>query len=183
MQKTQHYKQSIPNFSLDHIVIGTDYDEDMQRRIHRFKFAKNSVDRVYFEGLFAHMKEEYACLPDIIVYPPISLRDRIFRGSNHAKLLVKYFKPDNIQILCPFHKKLFASHQSHKKKLQRKDIQDMYFFNKKYQKQIAGKKILLIDDLITTGYTAHVIGKLLKKAWAREVIGYFLARNGSNQRI
>jgi len=37
-----------------------------------------------------------------------------------------------------------------------------------------GKKILLIDDLITTGYTAHTLGKLLKKAGAKEVVGYFL---------
>ncbi len=38
-----------------------------------------------------------------------------------------------------------------------------------------GKKILLIDDLITTGYTAQTLGKLLKKAGAKEVVGYFLA--------
>lgn len=37
------------------------------------------------------------------------------------------------------------------------------------------KKILLIDDVITTGYTAHTLGKMLKKAGAEEVIGYFLA--------
>jgi predicted amidophosphoribosyltransferase len=32
------------------------------------------------------------------------------------------------------------------------------------------KKILLIDDLITTGYTAHTLGKLLKKAGVKEVV-------------
>lgn len=37
------------------------------------------------------------------------------------------------------------------------------------------KKVLLIDDIITTGYTAHTLGKLLKKAGAKEVVGYFLA--------
>jgi ComF family protein len=164
MQKTQHYKRYIPGFSLDVVVVGTDYDLDMQRRIHRFKYAHNPVDRVYFEELFAYMKEEYPCLPDIIVYPPISLRDRIFRGTNHAQLLAQYFRPAGIQVLCPFRKKLFASHQSHKTKSDRKNIQDVYSLHEKWSDQVSGKKILLIDDLITTGYTAHILGKLLKKA-------------------
>jgi predicted amidophosphoribosyltransferase len=91
MLKTEHYKQSISGFSLKKIVVGAYYDEDMQKRIHRFKFVHNHVDHVYFRELFARMKEEFPYIPDIIVYPPISFRDRIFRGPNHAKLLVEYF--------------------------------------------------------------------------------------------
>ena len=79
MLKTEHYKRSIPSFSLDKVVVGTLYDEEMQRKIHRFKFVHNHVDRVYFETLFSQMKEEFPYTPDIIVYPPISLRDRIWR--------------------------------------------------------------------------------------------------------
>ena len=48
-------------------------------------------------------------------------------------------------------------------------------FDKKYKNLIKNKKIILVDDLITTGYTAHTLWKLLKKAWAKEVVGYFLA--------
>lgn len=43
------------------------------------------------------------------------------------------------------------------------------------REMLKGKKILVIDDLITTGWTAHTLGKLLKKAGAKEVVGYFLA--------
>lgn len=79
MLKTEHYKKSIPNFSLDKVVVGGYYDEEMQRKIRRFKFVQNRVDHVYFRSIFAQIEEEYPCKPDIIVYPPISLRDRIFR--------------------------------------------------------------------------------------------------------
>ncbi len=175
MLKSEHYKRYIPGFSLDKVVVGAYYDNDMARRIHRFKFSHNYVDRVYFEGLGAHIRAEYPYVPDIIVCPPISVLDRIFRGPNHALILAKYLGEKNIPILCPFHKKSFSGHQSRRSRSERARIREEYSLDPKYRDQIAGKKILLIDDIITTGYTAHTLGKLLKKAGAKEVIGYFLS--------
>ena len=59
MQKTQYYKTAIPNFSLDEVLVGSYYDADVQRKIHRFKFVHNRVDRVYFESLFADLQKEF----------------------------------------------------------------------------------------------------------------------------
>lgn len=174
MLKTEHYKHAIPSFSLDKVVVGALYDEEIQRKIHRFKFVHNYVDHVYFRQVFARIKEEFPYQPDIIVYPPISLRDRIFRGQNHALLLAQYFGGQEM-ILCPFSKKFFTSHQSRRTKTERMNIREEYEFKQSFQKYIQGKKVILIDDIITTGYTAHTLGKLLKKAGAREVVGYFLA--------
>jgi len=80
-----------------------------------------------------------------------------------------------IPIFCPFRKKIFSSHQSRRSRKERRLIRDEYFLNTDYIRQIQGKKILLIDDLITTGYTAHTLAKILKKSGAKEVIGFFLA--------
>lgn len=175
MLKTEHYKRYIANFSLDKVVVGTYYDAEMQRRIHRFKFVHNYVDNVYFWDIFAHMEEEFPYDPDVIVYPPVSLRDRIFRGPNHAKKLAQHFWHKKIPILCPFRKKVFSSHQSRRTKKDRILAGTEYSLNKGFTEQLKGKKVLLIDDLITTGHTAHALGKLLKKAGAVEVVGYFLA--------
>ena len=175
MLKTQHYKRSIPKFSLDTVVVGAYFDDEMRRKIHRFKFVHNHVDHVYFDELFSHIQEEYPYIPDVIVYPPISLRDRILRWPNHARLLAQYFSSENVRIICPFRKKLFSSHQSRRTRAERAQVRDEYSFNEQYGESMKGKKILLIDDLITTGYTAQTLGKLLKKAGAKEVVGYFLA--------
>ena len=176
MLKTQHYKRYIAGFSLDAVAVGAYFDEEIRRKIHRFKFVHNHVDHVYFDSLFALLKEEYPYKPDVIVYPPISLRDRIFRWPNHAKLLVTGFSSEkDTMIICPFHKKPFSSHQSRRTREERTSVREEYSFVEKYRNKIAGKKVLLIDDLITTWYTAHTLGKLLKKAGAREVVGYFLA--------
>lgn len=175
MLKSEHYKNNIPRFSLEKVVVGAYYDEEMQRKIHRFKFVHNHVDRVYFEELFASMKQEFPYQPDIIIYPPISLRDRIFRWPNHAKILTKYFFPGDIPVLSPFQKKFFTTHQSRRSKKERKGVRDEYVFDEKYRDQIKNKKILLIDDVITTGYTAHTLGSFLQKAGATEIVWFFLA--------
>lgn len=174
MLKSEHYKRSIPWFALDKVVIGEFYGPAMQREIHRFKFVHNYVDRVHFQQILAHIQEEYPYTPDYVVYPPVSLRDRIFRGPNHARIFASYLGLP-VPIICPFHKKLFSSHQSRRTKSERSQIRDEYSINPKISEALKGKKILLIDDLITTWWTAHTLGKLLKKAGATEVVGYFLA--------
>jgi competence protein ComFC len=173
MLKTEHYKKSIPNFSLDKVVVGGYYDEEMQRKIRRFKFVQNRVDHVYFWSIFSQIEEEFPYTPDIIVYPPISLRDRIFRWPNHAKIFTQLLSETDALIACPFQKKFFSSHQSRRTKRERSKVRDEFFLSSNID--FRGKKILIVDDVITTGYTAHTLGKLLKKAGAREVVGYFLA--------
>jgi len=122
----------------------------------------------------ARIKAEYPYVPDYIVYPPVSLRDRIFRGPNHAKILATYLKL-SVPIIGPFQKKIFTSHQSRRSKSERAKIREEYSINPKMTELLKDKKILLIDDLITTGWTAHTLASLLKKAGAKEVVGYFLA--------
>jgi len=175
MLKTEHYKHAIHDFSLDKVVVGTSYDAEMQRKIHRFKFVHNHVDHVYFRELFAHMKEEFPYTPDIIVYPPISFQDRIFRGPNHARLLTEYYDPREIPTLSPFRKKMFSQHQSRRTRKERAKVREEYSLYPWCWDMLKGKKVLLIDDIITSGYTAHTLGKLLKKSGAKEVVGFFLA--------
>ncbi len=137
MLKTEHYKKSIPDFSLDKVIVGAYYDETMQRKIRRFKFAHNYVDRVYFEALFAQAAAEYKPRGHIIVYPPVSASDWIIRGPNHAEKLAEYFshiypKP----LLNIFRKKLFSGHQSRRNKKERAKIRQEYTLDKHQKGQI-----------------------------------------------
>jgi hypothetical protein len=83
MQKTNYYRSVISHFPLNGVFIGRLYDGEVQKKLRRFKFVHNNVDHVYFRSIFAELIEESGiknmsqnC---IIIYPPISLKDRIFR--------------------------------------------------------------------------------------------------------
>ncbi len=180
MQKTNYYKTAILWFSLDGVWVGWFYDRVIQRKLHRFKFVHNTVDIVYFETMFRELihesgiknTEEY-----LIVYPAISLKDRLLRWPNHAKRLAKIFaRTLGVKnIYCPFQKKFFAGHQSRRNKAQREQIQWEYQLKKNSLEIVRGKEIILVDDIITTWYTAHTLGLLLKREWSGGVIGFFLA--------
>lgn len=95
-----------------------------------------------------------------------------FKGGENQKRQGGF---GNIPIICPFQKKFFAGHQSKRSKQERTSIQEELFWNEKFTAKIRGKDVILVDDLITTGYTAHTLGKLLKEVGAKSVVGYFLA--------
>jgi competence protein ComFC len=73
-----------------------------------------------------------------------------------------------------------------------KQTEDQYALSKKERKknirgafavknkgQISGRRVLLVDDLFTTGYTAQEASRLLLKSAAKEVIVFALARTPS----
>lgn len=167
MQKTNYYRTAIARFPLDGVFVGRLYDGVLQKKLRRFKFVHNTVDSVYFRSIFAELIEESGIKDmsqSIIVYPPISLKDRIFRGPNHAKRLAKIFATliGTQCIVCPFHKSFFAGHQSQRNKSQRKQILSEFSLKKHKIADLQDKEIIIIDDIITTGYTMYALGNLLK---------------------
>lgn len=82
MQKTRHYRKNISRFSLQDVFVAQAYNADMQKKLHRFKFAHNHIDEDYFMTLFDKIIEESGIknlTEHVLVYPPISFKDRIFR--------------------------------------------------------------------------------------------------------
>lgn len=56
-----------------------------------------------------------------------------------------------------------------------KNIADSFQINPKHQDKIAGKSILIIDDIVTTGATLNECAKVLKKYFAKNVYGLAVA--------
>lgn len=181
MQKTNYYKWSLAWFPLQAVFVGRFYDGVIQKKLRRFKFVHNTVDTVYFETIFRELIAESGIknTPNtLIVYPPISLKDRIFRWPNHAKKLAKIFATIlwTQAVMCPFHKNFFAGHQSRRTKLERKQIFSEYHLKREIPYPLLqNKEIIIIDDIITTGYTAYSLGRLLQPLWVKWILWFFLA--------
>jgi predicted amidophosphoribosyltransferase len=62
------------------------------------------------------------------------------------------------------------------KKERESNLKNVFAVNKKYQQIVRGKKILLIDDVITTGATAENCARILKKHGAAKVTVLVIAK-------
>lgn len=113
---------------------------------------------------------------DCIVPIPLHWKRRNWRGYNQAELLAKRFaEKRNIEIIDPLKRCRNTKTQTRKKRWQRKGAMKSVFKLKK-DIDLKGRKILLIDDVATTGATAGECAKILLKSGAEEVSLLTLAR-------
>jgi len=64
-------------------------------------------------------------------------------------------------------------------KERKENIKEVFIIRNR--EKILGKKILLVDDVYTTGSTMEECSQVLKKAGAKEVIGIVIARAAPGQ--
>lgn len=115
---------------------------------------------------------------DFILIPiPLQKRRLKWRGFNQAEELAKNISeflkiPLLSDILVKEKETLPQVKLSNKER--RGNISNSFFCKNK--KKILGKKILLVDDVYTTGYTMKEASNVLKESGAKEVIGIVIAR-------
>ncbi len=119
--------------------------------------------------------------PDYLVPMPLSWRRRWVRGFNQSYLLAKYLqKCSNLEI--PFFLEVGRKHsapQAQRDRQQRlRALKGV--FSLKDPGRIKNKKLLLIDDILTTGATAQALSRQLKKMGAREVQVFVIGRVGKD---
>ncbi len=126
-------------------------------------------------------------IPDIIVPVPLHPRRLRWRGFNQSLLLSKFVAKNltpgmSITIASDLllRKKYTQPQMSLRNRTQRIDnLKNVFELNKNspHFKQLSGKNILLIDDVITTGSTLFECAKTFKKtAKPKSVYGLVLAR-------
>lgn len=118
-------------------------------------------------------KEDY-----LITSIPLHFLKKIKRGFNQSEILCEEFsKISNIKYKKNILKKIRKTKQqsllSRNERL--KNLKDSFIMNKKFILSIKDKRIILLDDVVTTWSTINEISKILKQFWAKEVIWLTLA--------
>ncbi len=162
---------------IDDIFSGYYYDESMQKIIHLLKYdrglsvAKKLGQRLG-EVIFDHKLQA-----DFITAVPLnSIRYRE-RGYNQAELIAQ--EASRITgIYCQnllTRKRPIVSQTKMKSAAERvENVKEAFFVDG--SSRLIGKKVILVDDLITTGATANESAKVLKSAGAQSVIVLTAAR-------
>jgi len=154
------------------------YQDHVRESIQRFKFHNAQGYRRTYGPLLAecietHLSDEY----DFITWAPVSKKRRRKRGYDQGELLAvetaSYLDKPCVSTLQKT--KDTAPLSSLGGRVQRRAaIADAYIVPQ--GSQVSGKRILLIDDVFTTGATMSECARCLLLAGAKEVLCATLAR-------
>ncbi len=157
------------------------YEGKIRNLILNYKFK----DKSYLYQIFSEIiiKNEKICgilkKYDIIIPVPIHSKRKRQRGYNQSELIAKQIAKaqQNLHYENKVLQKIkYTVPQSSLKKEQRKqNVQNVYKLIN--QEKIKNKKIILLDDIYTTGSTANACAKLLKENGAKEIIVVTIAKD------
>ena len=103
-------------------------------------------------------------------------RRRLTRGSNHAESLARALaRRTGLPFADPVHRKKYTPAQAQVSRAERRrNVQGVFAVRRPFT--VKGKRILLVDDVLTTGSTAGACAAALKKAGAAHVAVITIAR-------
>jgi ComF family protein len=167
------------NFHFDRGFAVWVYDDAMRHSIANFKYhSKKEYAKFYIGEMVQHYGMVIKRLaPDVIVPVPIHRSKHLDRGYNQADLLARGFGreiqvPVSSQLLIRNKKTLPQKKLSDKERLQ--NLQEAFQINETVAKSLPKEvtKVLLVDDIYTTGSTIEVCANVLKSSGIKEV--YFI---------
>ncbi len=160
---------------LESVTSAVEYDRVIGSVLHylKYKHAKEVglylADFLYFTTFLPNT--------DLITSVPLHPMRQYERGYNQSEIIAK-----RLSKFCqqPYHSllvrtKLTASQASLKLKSQRMtNLQDIFAYAA-HSNLVVGKRIMLIDDVCTTGTTLNECAKILKEHGAKAVFGVTIA--------
>ena len=154
------------------------YDEQSKNLILDFKFKdKTNFAETLANMMFLSGKDIWAETPDVIMPVPIHRLRLLTRRYNQSALLVKFLSLKT-GIMADYETLIRCENTIPQVQLsgtaRRKNLQKAFTVSRPHL--IKGKKIVLIDDVETTGSTLKECAKVLKKAGATAVYALTLAR-------
>ena len=159
------------------------YREDVKRSIHRFKFSGSRYyAKTYGRLLGMRILKDYPDGFDVITWVPVGFLRKLRRGYDQSYLLATAVAEElgyePVQLLKKIRN---TPPQSgiHGAAQRRANILGAYVAVN--QDQLSGKRILLLDDVITTGATCSECSRILMTAGAKDVSCAAVAAASMNQ--
>ena len=142
------------------------YYKPVNQFIQKLKFYNK---RFYAEILGEYLAVTYfkhVFAPDVITFVPMTEKSKKKRGYNQSKLLAtELSKRVNVEVVDCLEKVKETKRQAKLNKNKRiKNLQGAFKVTDK--EKVKGKRVLLVDDVLTTGTTVNTVSEQLIKAGA-----------------
>lgn len=172
---------------LDGLLAATSYKNDIiLGAVHNYKYR--FVEDLHIplgKILIKSFLDSDLIIPDLLIPVPLHPRRLRYRGFNQAELLADYLSENltpgfsipvasNLVIRSRYTSPQMKVKNYHERK---KNMEGAFkITNKSISDNLENKRVLLVDDIATTGATLFECAKVLKTAGAKEVIALVIAR-------
>ena len=157
------------------------YEKDVKESLHRFKFFFcTGYARAYATYLADLIREEFGDSFDLLTWVPISRKRMKKRGYDQSKLLAQAVgKLLGVRPVRTLRKIRNTTPQSltGSAEKRRENVKGAYAAWR--PERFNGKRVLILDDIFTTGSTVSECARTLGKAGAAEILCATVARSRS----
>ncbi len=156
------------------------YESPLKELIYQLKFyQKKKAGKILADYVLSKVQDDFFKNIDIITYVPISKRTKERRNFNHTEILALYIgSKKRIKVMETMKKiKETEDQSSLKREARLKNLKDAFEIKNDIKEKIFKKKILVIDDIYTTGSTMNEVSKVLKENGTKEIFGLVIARS------
>ena len=153
------------------------YEDDVRRLVHSFKFGGHSCLAEPLAAEMVALLKVWRFEPDIIVPVPLTGRRRRERGFNQAALLAQHLSDALSRPATePLIRVRFAAAQAGSATAveRRRNVAGAFAVHR--AASVAGQRLLLVDDVATTGAPLDACARAFLAAGASEIAGLTLAR-------
>lgn len=167
--KTKYFDYQIKTFK---------YQDIIRNKIIDYKFNEKAYLYSTFEKMMTKNEKTYSFLKkyDIILYVPMVKKHKLGRGYNQSELIAKQIaktlgialEKNNLIKIKDTKKQSTLTKEQRKTNLKNA-------FEVKTPERIKNKKIILFDDIFTTGSTVNECSKILKRSGAKEITALTIA--------
>lgn len=170
--QVQHFK------NVDQCLSPLYYHRSVRDSLHRYKFGGLTAYADIYSEFIVKCIDENQISCDSITWVPLSHRRRRKRGYDQAELLAREIaKRLGMQPVCLLKKRRDTPPQSQTGSAEKRRANIAGAYTCLNPEAAAGKSILLVDDIVTTGATLSEAAGVLKRAGAKTVIAVTLARS------
>jgi len=165
------------NFYFDKVFVLFEYASPVKDWIIHFKFNEDFVLAYKFGKLLGYFFKEVVEKADVIIPVPIFEKKHKQRGYNQTFILgsgMNKLKLKN-NVLIKYKETLPQSSLSFKERW--KNVKGV--FKVRAEEEIKNRRILLVDDVITTGATLNECARVLKEAGAKRIEVIAIAKTSS----
>ena len=159
------------------------YDSQSRRLLLPFKHGDRTDIARACGGWMARAGSELLAEADLIAPVPLHWRRLLVRRYNQAILLARVVAraapPKAGAVLAPDllrRRRWTGSQAGLRAKERRSNVRQAFDIHPRWAAEVAGKSVLLVDDVLTTGATAEACARVLQRGGARHVDVLTLAR-------